>query len=852
MKNFNWTNFDSSFLKSVIYSKNTEEQLRPVYETDDSDVLFTSMQSICISPDREFVEKYRAEIEEHFLSRNPDVVIKVAGDDDSDNYRTILYNWQRSKMTASLVDLYIKALYMVGYSEYAANYYSAFTNIRTVDLEGTQQINEIPLESFQEDAVKALKTHFISRHCKSGLLVMPTGSGKTRTSVAFLLQYMIPKGYQIVWLTHRHELIDQSASAFYKFSPVISNFSKEIKSFKMVCVSGKHQTMKATEKEDNLMILSVQSVCRNLDFLDGAIADKVIIVVDEAHHTVAPSYRKVIDRIRRITPDAKLLGLTATPVRSTESESKFLFELYDNKLIYEVYMDELITKGFLAKPIFDSVDTGQNFEPTISIDEEKHIKKWGELPPSLVDRVARSSMRNEVIVKKYLENKELYGKTIIFALNGFHAFTLCETLKKSGVKCDFVYTSKSSKENESVINRFKNNEIDVLININILTEGTDIPDIETVFLTRPTSSEVLLMQMIGRGMRGVESGGTKDVTIVDFCDKWDVFNKWLHPELVLSAQSSAPLDGRRCVSAEITMIPWGVIRDIYNSISFNSNEGISYRSVPFGWYELLDGEEEYKLIVLEDQYECYERIVDNRDELRQSGNLSVKGLKKFYFSNFVFCPSDRELQVFVDNLLDGNDLPVFFRFDQREQIEPYFVAQKILDEKLDTMEFATTVYNNYPVAQGIFGSVEKYRQAVFNCINYGMKKPDGFAVKEIPLERIPFRIDKPYDINVLSKEVVDEMFGGVYEGINSIAWTEKPLSSYYGKHYPNNDIRINVILNSTKVPREAVKYVIYHEMLHRDYHDHGRAFKVAEHRYPNYTEWERFLDYKFGEFEFVR
>ena len=195
---------------------------------------------------------------------------------------------------------------------------------------------------------------------------------------------------------------------------------------------------------------------------------------------------------------------------------------------------------------------------------------------------------------------------------------------------------------------------------------------------------------------------------------------------------------------------------------------------------------------------------------------------------------------------------VFFRFDHRDQIEPYFVAQKIKDENLNTMEYATEVYNAYPVAQGIFGSVERYRQAVFNCLNYGMKKPEGFAVKEIPVERIPFKIDKPYNINALYKEVVDEMFSGSYEGINSIAWTEKPLYSYFGLCYPDKDIRINMLLNSSQVPREAVKYVIYHEMLHRDYRGHGKAFRVAEHRYPNYTEWERFLDFKIGEYEFER
>ncbi|MBQ4105725.1 MAG: DEAD/DEAH box helicase family protein [Clostridia bacterium] len=852
MAKFNWSKFDSSFLKSVIYSDKTSPEMHPIFETDDADLLASSMNAICDCPDVNFIRKYRREVENEFLIRYPDVVKELSDKADCDNYRTILCEWQKRELTSSLADLYIKALFFVGYSEYTASRYSEFTNVRTVDLEKAEAAEEIPLYDFQYDAVDAMMNHFVSKHNKSGMLVMPTGSGKTRTAVAFLLQNMLPRGYQIVWLTHRHELIEQTASAFYKFSPVIKLFSSNIKKFKMVCVSGKHQSMKATEKDDNLMILSVQSVCRNLDFIDDVISDKVIIVVDEAHHTVAPSYRAVINRIRERNPKAKLLGLTATPVRGTESESKYLHKLYDNKIIYSIYMGELITNGVLSKPNFERVETGQNFEPVISIDEKRFIRKWGELPQSLVDRVAMSSIRNEVIVNQYIDNKDIYGKTIIFALNGLHAFTICESLRKAGVRCDFVYTGNTSKRNDTVIRDFKENRLDVLVNINILTEGTDIPDVQSVFLTRPTSSEVLLMQMIGRGMRGVSAGGTKTVTIVDFCDKWDVFNKWLSPELIMLAQAEDPeILGSRTVSADTVTIPWGAIREIYNSITFRYEQGISSLSVPFGWYELLDGAEDYKLIVFEDQYVCYEQIIAHRNELAKSGDISVTALKKYYFNNFVLCPSDRELGIFINYLMSFEEPPMFFKFEQRESMEPYFVAQRIKDEKLDTMEYATEIYNSNPVAQGLYESVEKYRQAVFDCLNYGLKKPEGFTVREIPVERIPFKIDKAHNLDELYQEVVDEMFGGTYEGINSISWTDKPIYSYYGKcYYPDNDIKINVLLNSSRVNKEVIKYIIYHEMLHRDYHNHGKVFKMLEHKYPNYTEHERFLDFKIGEYEF--
>lgn len=80
-----------------------------------------------------------------------------------------------------------------------------------------------------------------------------------------------------------------------------------------------------------------------------------------------------------------------------------------------------------------------------------------------------------------------------------------------------------------------------------------------------------------------------------------------------------------------------------------------------------------------------------------------------------------------------------------------------------------------------------------------------------------------------------EFWNGEFEGIPSISWTDKPYKTYYGIHYyPDHFIKINSILNSKDVPKEVVKFVIYHEMLHRDYYKHNKDFREQEHLYPNY------------------
>ena len=846
-KKFNWSNFTREFHEAIIYSPKTDPSLRPEKKPADGLVLIPIMDVICPRPDKHFVMTYRKEIEEDFLKRYPEAVREAVGSDIGTNHLSTLKKLSGRKMTSSLADMYIRALYLIGGGEYASANYSFFTNVREVNLEYALPGGEISIFDFQKDASDALKKHFIGKNALSGMLVMPTGSGKTRTSAAFLLQTMIPAGYQIIWLTHRHMLINQAAKTIYDNSPVIKLFDPGAKRFKLACISGEHQSVRAMEKDDSVIIISVQSACRGLDHIDRVLGEKVMIVIDEAHHSVAKSYRKTVDHIRSLRPDAKLLGLTATPVRSDSAESAYLMKMYGGNIVYSISMSTLITTGILSEPHFERVDTGENYEVTMSLDEKKYIKRWGELSETLVERIARSSSRNRLIVEQYLNNRERYGKTLIFALNGYHAYTLCLEFKKHGVKCEYIYAHNNPEFNSKMIRDFAVGRLDVLININILTEGSDVPDIETVFLTRPTSSDVLLMQMIGRAMRGRNAGGTEKANIVDFNDKWDTFNKWLNPKWLIESECGDIID-KDSAGSRPHLIPIGMVRDIYNAMTLSGGFAGTVSSVPYGWFNLLDNGEDYRLIVFENQYEGYSRIINDRKQLFKSGDVSPKGLIQAYFRGFVVSPSEQDMKIFWSNIRDEKKPPEFFKFELRSSIDPYLVAEKIRSEGLDWMTYPESVYNTYPAAEQLFGSLERYREKIFNSANYGMK-PAGYKVEEIPLKEIPFKIDKPYNLKALTKEVIDEMFGGKYDGIKSITWTDKPYRTYYGVYYPaEKSIKINIILNASCVPRETVKYVIYHELLHRDNHLHDKAFRLLEHKYPAYTEHEHFLDYKFGNY----
>ena len=182
------------------------------------------------------------------------------------------------------------------------------------------------------------------------------------------------------------------------------------------------------------------------------------------------------------------------------------------------------------------------------------------------------------------------------------------------------------------------------------------------------------------------------------------------------------------------------------------------------------------------------------------------------------------------------------------------VADDIRANKKDLFKLSEEKFEAYgEIITQLYGSLEEYRKRIFNILNYN--ETDIIPPTEMPIELIPFTMDKPHDLQALYEEVKIEMAEHLGECINDtgkVEWTDKPYKRYYGIFWGNTgDIQINCVLNSSKVPSEVIKYLLYHEMLHRKYFYHDKAFRYLEHKYPNYTSYEKFLDYDFGDYELV-
>ncbi|HEY9635277.1 MAG TPA: DEAD/DEAH box helicase, partial [Coleofasciculaceae cyanobacterium] len=400
---------------------------------------------------------------------------------------------------------------------------------REFDLKKVQPSHKVPA-NHQNEALAKLKEWFKKQYSEptGGILALPTGGGKTFTASRFLCSSLsldsfdgsVSKGYKVLWLAHTKHLLEQ---AFYSFESEVGRISEQKRQLNVRVVSPGHQPVHSIKPSDDVVIITLQTLRGAYNrqdtqlepFLNSA-ADKLFVVFDEAHHSPAYSYRKLmLDLRERFSNKMWLLGLTATPTYTDESRRGWLRELFPQEVIYpknaEGFVDRLIGDGILAKPEFEEHPT--NLE--VEFDEQEY-KKWvstyKDLPEDIIKKLAENEERNQFIADTYVKHKERYKKTIIFADRWYQCEALCKFLEKRGVKAGAIYTKvdKSSStviaNHQEVLEQFRNGDLEVLINIQMLTEGTDVPNAQTVFLTRQTTSSILLTQMIGRALRGSQFG----------------------------------------------------------------------------------------------------------------------------------------------------------------------------------------------------------------------------------------------------------------------------------------------------------------------------------------------------------
>ena len=721
----------------------------------------------------------------------------------------------------------------------------------------------------QQEAVDRLNQYFNMDNqegAQSGLLVMPTGSGKTFTTVSWLLNSGVAKGYRILWLVHRQELINQTYNEFVSQLGDLKEYG--IKSLNMMPISGnkEHYVMSQTSRQD-INVCSIYSVAskNGMRFIRRMLGKpgerKLIVVIDEAHHATMPSYQKVLDRIDKINSNRILLGLTATPVRMNESETVKLNKLFKAKesldkereeikykYIYEIALGQLIKTGFLSKPYYKYIQTEikGDIEFDLSNEEVQYFDQFGDLTEDLKRRLANSQSRNQFILQEYLNNKEKYGKTLIFAINQLHAENLDKLFKEAGIKSDYAISNR--KDSQEVIRNYKANDSDVLINVQMLTEGIDVPNIQTVFLTRETNSDSLLMQMVGRGLRGVEAGGTENAYIVSFHDKWEKIRFWMKPEFVTGNVPEGPTDpkapGKKIINDPIIK---ELLEKLYDVMKVNITSDVNTDIIPDGWYTIFDEENERDLniTVYDDQVLGYQLLEDSI-QLIIDGKLRLNNIITNLFKDSQVKPDLKDMQLIIDYIKQEDKMPEYYTFDYREQFDPKIIAKKMIreiDEEKLYEYWLKDYYDKNLILKNLYRTFYAFKKTVLDTL----KEYEDAEIIIIDDREDYNIIPDFYNLDELYSEIIDEYPKLTNTNLNGISWSKKVYKSWFGMCYRLSDesysIFINSLLSSPNISKEAIKYLIYHELLHANgFWIHDESFREEEWKYPNSEELDGELD----------
>ncbi len=565
----------------------------------------------------------------------------------------------------------------------------------------------------------------------STLVVLPTGGGKTYTASMWLLKNAIDKKKKILWIAHRQMLLDQAAESFQKFAytevvPHISSFR-----FRIVSGASSHDRTIDIKADDNLLIISKDSIGRNIDRLDKWLEGEkeLYLVVDEAHHSTAKTYRKVINYVKDKVPNLKLIGLTATPFRTAEEEQGLLGKIYsdgvsdgqvvrgDIGITYQIGLKELINRQILSKPIFESYFTEENYGDSLGLESWERIQYLDNLPEGIASQMAESAARNKLIVETYKEKQDEYGQTIVFAVNVIHAIQLSALFNKAGIKSDFVVSdirdgvtgvTVSREDNERKLESYRNGELQVLVNVNILTEGVDLPKTKTVFLARPTVSSILMTQMVGRALRGTAAGGTSSAYIVSFIDHWNEHIAWVNPESLFAGDNDfQDSDDSERIKRDIQLIAISKIEEfariLDNSVDTLDLERVAFeKRIPIGMYAFNYLEENgmdhsYQVMVYDSTQEAYKNLMASLPSLFKSFDVTEEYLTKeqldemeeqcrdsFFCGEMIPPYESRDVINIIKYYAQYEEAPRFYTFEEvdRNKLDISKIAQHIWDEDM--------------------------------------------------------------------------------------------------------------------------------------------------------------------------
>lgn len=365
------------------------------------------------------------------------------------------------------------------------------------------------LRDYQRDCVSSIINELSLGKYKSLAVSIGTGGGKTVTFSSLIPELIkIPHNARekqhvhrngVLILVHRTELASQTIATLQRLGlkNIYLDMSKSRPDFDQI---------EANPTEPFIIVGSVPSLARmGLKRMDQYPLDRFhSIIIDECHHSAAESYQNIISKFK----NTFILGFTATLSRNDRKPLGKTFA----KIVYEKPIHELIDGNYLVDFKWQKVNVGLNLDEI-----ESNSKDY--LLDSLAQHVVTEEI-HQIILKTFLKlqskQNEMMNSVLGFCVNVEHMQILSKLFNANDIPSNYISGQTNPNDRASILEDFKSGKLKVLFNCGVFTEGTDIPNIDTILLIRPTKSKELLTQMIGRGLRLHHS--KTFLHIIDFVD----------------------------------------------------------------------------------------------------------------------------------------------------------------------------------------------------------------------------------------------------------------------------------------------------------------------------------------------
>ena len=370
--------------------------------------------------------------------------------------------------------------------------------VRRMSLHFNGFMKQVELRDYQQDMLVKLTCAWQSQ--RSVMVQMPTGTGKTVLLAEVIrkelesesLRQSLPvrQGGSVLVVAHRRELIEQIGQTIERFSP---NSSAQVR------------------------VESIQKLSKHIGEVDY---EPSLVIIDEAHHALARTYRMLWER----WPKARFLGLTATPCRLRSAEGRLqgknnapFTDLFDT-LLQSWTIQEFIDRGWLSD--FEYVSASPE---SMALRQVRLLQKRGADGDYQTKEMATVMDVPESIEHLYKTYRQFAAekKGIVYAIDREHARHIAEYYQAKGIACAVIDAKTPADIRQEVVGAYREGRLDVLVNVDIFSEGFDCPEVEFIQLARPTLSLSKYLQQVGRGMR--ISKGKDHVLILDNVGLYQTF-----------------------------------------------------------------------------------------------------------------------------------------------------------------------------------------------------------------------------------------------------------------------------------------------------------------------------------------